>query len=125
MKRREFIAGLGVAASWPLAARSQQGERVRRIAALLVATPDDADFQAWVGISLQTLALSGWTIGRNVQFDIRWATVKATEIGGMQQNWPRLNSPSDVASWHGADIRIFMSTRLSALGVVSRPLSWF
>jgi len=79
MRRREFLAGIGgAAATWPLAARAQ--ERVRRIGVLLAATPDDADFQTWIGVFLQTLALSGWTIGRNVQFDIRWATAKATEI---------------------------------------------
>ena len=74
MRRRDFIAGLSVAAvAWPLAARAQQPERMRRIGILLAATADDAEFQAWVGAFLQALALLGWTIGRNVRIDTRWA----------------------------------------------------
>ena len=79
-KRREFITLLGSAAAWPLAARAQQGERIRRIGVLLPAAADDAEFQTWIGAFLQGLALSGWTIGRNVRIDIRWATANATEI---------------------------------------------
>ncbi len=63
-----------------MAARGQQGERVRRIGILLPAAADDAEFQAWVGAFLQALALSGWTIGRNVRIDTRWATTNAAEI---------------------------------------------
>ena len=78
--RRELLAALGGAAAWPLAARAQQPERVRRIGILLATTADDADFQAWVGAFLQALALLGWTIGRNVRIDTRWATANAGEI---------------------------------------------
>jgi putative tryptophan/tyrosine transport system substrate-binding protein len=81
MRRRSFIALLGGAAiPWPLAARAQQGERMRRVGVLLAATPDDAEFQAWVGAFLQSMALLGWTIGRNVRIDTRWATANAAEI---------------------------------------------
>jgi putative ABC transport system substrate-binding protein len=80
MRRREFITGLGSAAAWPVVARAQQGDRVRRIGVLLPATADDAVFQARVGAFLQGLALLGWTIGRNVRIDIRWATLNAAEI---------------------------------------------
>ena len=74
LRRREFITLLGgVAAAWPLAARAQQAERVRRIGVLLPAAADDAEFQARVGAFLQGLAQLGWTIGRNVQIDTRWA----------------------------------------------------
>ena len=75
MTRREFITLLGgAAATWPLAARAQQGERVRRIGVLLPAAAGDAQYQAWFGAFLQALAQSGWTIGRNVAIDARWAT---------------------------------------------------
>jgi len=53
---------------------------MRRIGILLAATADDAEFQAWVGAFLQALALLGWTIGRNVRIDTRWATANAGEI---------------------------------------------
>jgi ABC-type uncharacterized transport system substrate-binding protein len=81
MKRREFITLLGNAAlAWPLAASAQQPERMRRIGILLPAAADDAEYQAWVGAFLQGLALLGWSIGRNVRIDTRWATTNAAEI---------------------------------------------
>ena len=76
MKRREFITLLGGAAMWPLAARAQQGERIR-IAVPLAATADDTGFQARVGAFLQGLQQLGWRIGQNVEVDIRWATPDA------------------------------------------------
>ena len=63
----------GVAAAWPLAARAQQSERVRRIGVLLPAAANDPEYQARVGAFLQGLALLGWSIGRNVRIDTRWA----------------------------------------------------
>jgi putative ABC transport system substrate-binding protein len=80
MRRREFITLLGGAAAWPLAAHAQQAERVRRVGVLLPGAADDPEWQAWFGAFLQALALLGWTIGRNVRIDIRWATVNAAEI---------------------------------------------
>ena len=81
MRRREFLGVLGgAAAAWPLAARAQQAERMRRIGVLLPAAADDAEFQARVGAFLQGLAQLGWTIGRNVRIDTRWATANAADI---------------------------------------------
>jgi putative ABC transport system substrate-binding protein len=80
MRRREFIAGLGSAAAWPLAARAQPAERVRRIGILLPAAADDAVIQTRVGAFLQGLALLGWSIGRNVRIDTRWATANIVQI---------------------------------------------
>ena len=81
MRRREFIGLLGgLAMRLPLAARAQQRERMRRIGVLLPAAADDAEFQARVGAFLQALALLGWTIGRNVRIDTRWATANAADI---------------------------------------------
>jgi putative ABC transport system substrate-binding protein len=70
MRRRTFLTLLGSAAARTPVARAQ--ERVRRIAVLLPA--DNAVFQAWVQAFVQGLALLGWTIGRNVRIDTRWAT---------------------------------------------------
>ncbi|HZR89159.1 MAG TPA: ABC transporter substrate-binding protein, partial [Bradyrhizobium sp.] len=81
IKRRDVIALIGgAAASWPLAARAQQSERMRRIGILLPATADDAEMQARVGAFLQALALLGWTIGRNLRIDTRWATTHADDL---------------------------------------------
>jgi putative ABC transport system substrate-binding protein len=79
--RREFITLLGgAAAAWPVVASAQQGERVRRIGVLLPATADNAEFQVRVGVFLQGLQQSGWSIGRNVRIDTRWATANAADI---------------------------------------------
>jgi putative ABC transport system substrate-binding protein len=81
VKRREFIAMIGGAAvAWPLAARAQQGERMRRIAVLLPAAADDAVFQARVRAFLDELQRSGWSIGRDLHVDTRWGTADAIEV---------------------------------------------
>src|SRR5215467_7699581 len=81
MRRREFITLLGgAAAGWPLAAHAQQRERVRLIGVLLNAPANDPQYQTWVGVFLQGLALLGWTIGHNVRIDIRWAGGIAAEV---------------------------------------------
>ena len=80
MKRRQFIRLVGgSAAAWSLAAHAQQQERVRRIGVLLPAAADDPDFQAWFGAFLQELAQLGWSIGRNVRIDTRWAGAKSAD----------------------------------------------
>ena len=74
MKRREFITLLGGAtASWPLAARAQQGERVRRIGVLWSIPADQPDAQARHAAFLQALRQLGWTEGGNVQIETRWS----------------------------------------------------
>ena len=80
MRRREFIILVGGAATWPLTGSAQQPERVRRIGIILPAAADDTEFQARVGAFLQELAVLGWSIGRNVRIDTRWATANAAEI---------------------------------------------
>jgi putative ABC transport system substrate-binding protein len=81
MRRRKFLTVLGgAAAAWPLAARAQQPVQMRRIGMLLPATADDAEFQARVAAFHQGLALLGWTVGRNVRIDTRWATNNTADI---------------------------------------------
>jgi putative ABC transport system substrate-binding protein len=81
LRRREFITLLGgAAAAWPLAAHAQQGDRMRRIGVLLPVATDDAEFQTRVGAFLQALQQLDWTIERNVEIDIRWATANADAI---------------------------------------------
>jgi putative ABC transport system substrate-binding protein len=81
MQRRNFIRLLGGAAvAWPLAARAQQSDRVRRIGVLLAATADDPDYQARIAAFQQGLQQLGWSDGRNVHIDTRWATTKADDI---------------------------------------------
>ena len=73
MRRRDFIALLaGAAAAWPLAARAQQDERMRRIGVLMNLAADDAEGQARLAAFLQGLQQLGWTDGGNVRIDTRW-----------------------------------------------------
>ena len=81
MRRREFITLLGgAAAAWPLAARAQQGERMRRIGVLMSLAADDPEGQARIAAFLQALQQLGWTDGRNVRIDTRWAAGDADRI---------------------------------------------
>ena len=100
MQRRQFIALLGGAATWPLGARAQQGERMRRIGVLLPASADDARFQAFVGAFLQELQSLAWSIGRNVRIDTRWATANAATI--RRQATELVALTPDVILAHGA-----------------------
>jgi putative ABC transport system substrate-binding protein len=72
MRRREFIAGLGSAAAWPLAARAQQGDRVRRIGVLMAGGENDPLEKPLFPAFTQALADLGWTDGRNARMDLRW-----------------------------------------------------
>ena len=74
MRRRDFIKVIGGgAAAWPLAARAQQSDAMRRIGVLMNFAADDPAAQARVTAFLQALQQLGWTIGRNVRIDIRWS----------------------------------------------------
>jgi putative ABC transport system substrate-binding protein len=80
MKRREFIAALGSAAIWPLAARAQQPDRVRHIGVLMTTAAVDPEAQARIAAFQQELQQLGWIVGRNVQIDIRWGGSDAESI---------------------------------------------
>jgi putative tryptophan/tyrosine transport system substrate-binding protein len=74
MRRREFITLLGgAAAAWPLAARAQQGERMRRIGVLMNTAADEAESQARLAAFMQGLQEAGWAVGRNLRIDYRWS----------------------------------------------------
>jgi putative ABC transport system substrate-binding protein len=85
MKRRMFIAGLGVAAAWPLAARAQQGDRVRRIGVLMPRDESDPVTKTYVSAFTQVLADLGWTDGRNVRMDLRWGGEDNNRIRAIAQ----------------------------------------
>jgi putative ABC transport system substrate-binding protein len=74
MNRRDFVTLLGgAAAAWPLAARAQQPDRMRRIGVLMNLAADDAEGQARIAAFVQALQRLGWSDGRNVRIDYRWA----------------------------------------------------
>ena len=95
--RRQFITLLGgAAAAWPVAARGQQGERMRRIGVLLPQPPTMRKHQARIAAFLQGLQQLGWTDGRNLRIDTRWAAGDADAFASMRRNWSR--SPR-TSSW--------------------------
>jgi putative ABC transport system substrate-binding protein len=72
IRRREFIAGLGGAASWPLVARAQQGERVRRVGVLLNAAATELEYQSYLAAFIEEMRRLGWSEGQNLRLDVRW-----------------------------------------------------
>jgi putative ABC transport system substrate-binding protein len=90
LRRREFIAALGGAAAWPLAARAQQGDRVRRIGVLMPFDENDSESKRRYSAFTQALADLGWTYGRNVRMDLRWAGGDTNRIRALAQELVRL-----------------------------------
>src|SRR5262245_39813417 len=81
MNRRTFITVLsGAATAWPLAARAQQSERVRRVGVLTNLAADDPEGQVRFTAFAQALAQLGWTVGQNLRIEHRWAAANAERI---------------------------------------------
>ena len=79
MKRREFITLLGGAVAWPVAARAQ-GERMRRIGVLMAGAADDPEYSRRLTAFVQELQRLGWTDGRNMRIEYRWAAGDAARV---------------------------------------------
>src|SRR6516165_5900784 len=106
LARREFITLLGGAAAWPLAARAQQGDRVRRIGVLTTGDENDSFAKTQVSAFTQALADLGWTDGRNVRTDLRWGRADinrmrtlAQELVGMQPDIILANGTAPTAAF--------------------------
>jgi putative ABC transport system substrate-binding protein len=80
MKRRNFITLLGGVAAWPLAARADQGERVRRVGVLIAFDESDPEAQRYIKAFLQGLQELGWAHGRNVEIEYRWGAANLDRI---------------------------------------------
>ena len=115
MKRREFITLLGGAATtWPLAARAQQPERVRRIGVLMGLAATDAEGQGRLAAFLQGLQEFGWAIGRNVIIDIRWSTGNNTDFRKYAMELVALGP--EVILAYSSDVMLFrLSSRSSSI----------
>ena len=90
IQRRDFITLLGGAAAWPLAARAQQRERMRRIGVLVPSDENDPLWKTRLSALTKALADLGWTDGRNVRMDIRWA---GADNDGNKDDSDRLHGP--------------------------------
>jgi putative ABC transport system substrate-binding protein len=112
MRRRNFIALLGSAAvAWPLTARAQPRERTRRIGVLNTLAADDELAQARQGAFLQGLQQSGWTIGRNVQVDARWAAGDADRLRKYAAELAALAPDVILASGNAATAPVLQASR--------------
>ena len=112
IRRREFITLLGGAAvAWPVAARAQQGERVRRVGVLLPGDENDPVRKAFVSAFAQSLAGLGWTHGRNVRMDVRWSGDDTNRIPALAQELVGLRSDIILASGNAATIALQRETR--------------
>ena len=92
MQRREFITLLGGAtAAWPLAARAQQPDRMRRLGVLMAVAESDADVRKGISIFQQTLQELGWKEGHNIRIDYRWGDADAERIQVLAKELVDLN----------------------------------
>jgi putative ABC transport system substrate-binding protein len=110
MRRREFIAGLGSAAAWPLAARAQQDEGVRRIGWLVPGAESDRGWQANVTALREALAKLGWIEGRNLRTDVRFAASDPGRIGALATELVGLAPDVIVTSGGAATLAVHQQT---------------
>jgi len=111
MKRREFMAALGGAAAWPLAARAQQGDRLRRIGVLMGGDENDPVMKTRLSAFTQALAGLGWTNGRNVQIDLRWAAVDINRMRALAQELVRAQPDIILTNGTSAVVAVQRETR--------------
>jgi putative tryptophan/tyrosine transport system substrate-binding protein len=98
MRRRDFIAGLGSAAAWPLAAQAQQGERVRRIGVLIDWAEADPEAKAASSALARGLSELGWTNGRNVRIDVRFGSGDIDRMRALAKELVNLRPDAILAS---------------------------
>jgi putative ABC transport system substrate-binding protein len=110
MRRRDFITLLGSAAAWPVAARAQQGERMRRIG-VLMNTEENPDQQSSLVAFLQGLQQLGWTDGRNVRIDTRWGGGDASSIRRNAEDMVALAPDVIVATGNASMGPLLQATR--------------
>jgi putative ABC transport system substrate-binding protein len=112
MNRRDFITLLtGTAAAWPLAARAQQGDRVRRIGVLMPGDENDPESKLRVSSFTQALAAMGWTDSRNVRIDLRWQGDDANRIRALAKELIGLQPDIMVTNGAAATVAVQRETR--------------
>ena len=111
MKRRTFITGLGAAAAWPLVARAQQGDRVRRIGVLMPSDENDPAYKTRLSAFTQALADLGWTDGRNVRTDVRWGRADGNRIRALAEELVGLQPDIILANGTATTVVLQRETR--------------
>jgi putative ABC transport system substrate-binding protein len=111
IRRRNFITLLGSAAAWPLAATAQQDDRVRRIGVLMPHDENDPVGKTRISTFSQALADLGWTDGRRVRMDLRWAGADTDRIRTLAQELVGLRPDIIVTNGTPATIALQRETR--------------
>ena len=111
LKRRQFFTLLGGAVAWPLVARAQQGERMRRIGVLMHSRPDDPEAQARMLAFLQGLSEAGWAVGRNLRIDYRWSVGTFAHLSRDAAELVALNPEIILAGVGGTTTTLLQATR--------------
>jgi putative ABC transport system substrate-binding protein len=120
LRRRDFIAGLGGAAAWPLAARAQQGNRVRRIGVLLPFEENDPEQKRRLFGFTQALADLGWINGRNVRMDLRWGGSHTNRIRALAQDLVGLRIRTYAQELVGSQPDVILTNGTAATIAVQR-----
>lgn len=112
MRRRDFIRAIsGAVAAWPIAARAQQPERVRRIGVLMPGVADDPELKARIAAFQQALREFGWTDGRNMRFDYRWAAGNPDRIHSYAAELVALAPDAILATASAATAALLQASR--------------
>jgi putative tryptophan/tyrosine transport system substrate-binding protein len=121
--RRKFITLLlgGAAVAWPLAARAQQTERIRRVGVLFVSAPDDADAQTRLAALRRGLQQFGWIEGRNLQIDVRWGAGDPADTRRAATELAALAPDVIVASGSAGAAAVLQATRTVPIVFVIVP----
>jgi len=122
--RRDFITLIGGAAAWPLAARAQQGERVRRVGVLMNAAATETVSQSYLAAFVEGLRQLGWTEGKNLRIDVRWnagdaqlARIYAAQRREiLQANWAKREKCNHQAVAHSAGAGEIVACELLSFG---------
>jgi putative ABC transport system substrate-binding protein len=116
MRRREFIALMGGTAAWPLGARGQQAERMRRIGVLMNLSESDLEARRLITAFREGLAQSGWTDGRNLRIDYRWAGGNVDRIQTFAKELVE-RSP-DVVVGYGTPVVVALQQQTRSIPIV-------
>jgi putative ABC transport system substrate-binding protein len=124
MRRREFITLLGGAAAWPLVARAQQGDRVRRIGVLMVGDENDPVAKTYVSAFTKALADLGWIDGRNVRMHLGWGGGDTNRIRALAQELVGLQPDIIAAAATAATAALQRETRtIPIVMMVGEPVA--
>jgi putative ABC transport system substrate-binding protein len=116
IRRREFITLLGGAAAWPLAARAQQPERVRRIGVLMPGDENEPQYKSYLSAFIQGLTGLGWTDGRNARMDLRWGGVDINRMRALAQELVGLHP--DIIATYGTPATVAVQRETRTIPIV-------